>query len=655
MNSTSQIITGLIVGCSSGLSFGEAPGETFTQILTIEAPSAVADTPQVLPVYNGKDWAFTARWDDNNANNLNMQQAMAELGLKGTFYLNASGAKDAGAEFARQLSTKGCSVGGHTHSHYWLPTLNLNRLFFEILLNRIEREVDTDLPVNSFAFPYGRYKSSQNPDAQKFITQAWIRSGYHHCVYRGFVRDNPHMPDHFASTGNQVVPGDRQINEAKFRAAIQKIFDDPEVFQKTDYSISLGVHAWQSEEELERFKELLRDYAGRDDFWYCTQTEFAAYRLQAKQTCVESVEASPGVYSVTRPAASVTGNEIPLTLRISGPAPSRVLLDGRELAIQPIDEQSCLVNLPYPASQALPAKIAQMDLSHPESSKFPGLSFSLSPADDGGWRLVLKNGSSSSLSNVLITLRLPLQYKEGLRKEQLAIIPSGQTSMRVYAPDEMETAVKYSEGLVFAAAEINFMQAGQAGRIYTTYQQERSMEPVLDIRDAAVFTGPLDPDAVDWPQLISFSVPGAELTPLSASPLHQWHTATGEMRTLFARDHIVPFVEDAAWKNRAAPYRKKPALLVATFDLILPNAGVLDIQTEIPLVRVGVDGKDVGVHEIAQSSWSAGTHRVLLVLNTEGKLPFYRALPIPVEITINGSPVIYTLPGSKFNLEQTDG
>ncbi|MGE9296558.1 MAG: hypothetical protein ACQKBV_09755 [Puniceicoccales bacterium] len=36
----------------------------------------------IAPVYNGKSWAFTARWDDNSPNNLNMRDAMAELGLK---------------------------------------------------------------------------------------------------------------------------------------------------------------------------------------------------------------------------------------------------------------------------------------------------------------------------------------------------------------------------------------------------------------------------------------------------------------------------------------------------------------------------------------------------------------------------------------------
>ncbi len=647
-----SILTGLLLG---GLdSSGEVPGSTFTQTLTIERQAHTA-APQILPVYDGKEWAFTARWDDNNQNNLNMQQAMADLGLKGTFYLNTSRSDNDGAEFAQALSEKGCSVGGHTHSHYWLPTLNLNRLFYEILWNRIERETDTDRPVTSFAFPYGRYKSSSDPNAQKFITDAWLRSGYHHCVYSGFVRENPFLDKQLASTGNQVVPGDKVIDEEKFRAAIQKIFDNPKAYQKTDYSISLGVHAWQPEGELERFKELLADYAGRDEFWYCNQTEFAAYRLQAKQTRIEPVDSSPGVYTVTRPAASVAGNESPLTLRIPGEIPSRVLLDGRELEIHPDGEQSCRVNLPYPASQALPAKIDWTDSSRTESEEFPGLRFVLSPAADRGWRLVLENNSASSLSNVRITLRLPLQYRDGMRHEFLAEIPAGQSDVRTLAPGELEETWRHTDGLLFAAAEIDFMQDGRAGRIYATCLEERPVQPVLAVRDAAVFTGPLDPEAVDWPQLIAFSVPGADLVPLSDSPLHQWTAATEEMRMLFARDHFVPFVQEGAWIYESKQFKKKPGFAVAVLDLVFPEAGPLDIQSELPLVRLGLDGNDVPVDAIARTSPPAGRHRVLLVLNTNGKLPFYRALPVPLAMSVNGSPVTYVLPALNVNDEQPDG
>lgn len=89
---------------------------TFTQQLIITSDATRKPVITILPVYDGKTWAFTARWDDNNPNQLNMQKAMASLGLKGTFYLNGSDtSRQLGGAYARQLSTEGCSVGGPHH------------------------------------------------------------------------------------------------------------------------------------------------------------------------------------------------------------------------------------------------------------------------------------------------------------------------------------------------------------------------------------------------------------------------------------------------------------------------------------------------------------------------------------------------------------
>ncbi len=117
---------------------------------------------EIAPVYDNKTWAFTTRWDDNNLNALNMQAAMAEIGLKGSFYLNGS-REDTAAPFAQQLSTKGTSVGGHTTNHLYLTTANANTVFDEILFNRIERESETDTTLNSFAFPFGRFQERSDP------------------------------------------------------------------------------------------------------------------------------------------------------------------------------------------------------------------------------------------------------------------------------------------------------------------------------------------------------------------------------------------------------------------------------------------------------------------------------------------------------------
>jgi len=305
----------ILSGCFL-LSAAEMPVPTFEQTLVIENQPPDG-APQILPVYAGKHWAFSARWDDNSKNSLNMHQAMAGLGLKGSFYLNTANLEEGfNADSFRQLCRNGCSVAGHTSHHYWLSTLNLNALFYEILDNRIELECETDRPVNSFAFPYGEYQSLQRPEVMKWITDAWLRSGYHHCVYSRFVKNNRFMLESYASTVNHVFPGDSKIDEERFRSLMEKTLSNPKRYQSTDYNISLGVHARQSAEELEKFKTLLAEYTGHDDFWYCNQTDFAAYRFQAKQTKIVPMKSLQGTYVVTRPCAGTAGSNIPLTLAI---------------------------------------------------------------------------------------------------------------------------------------------------------------------------------------------------------------------------------------------------------------------------------------------------------------------------------------------------
>lgn len=145
--------------------------------------------------------------------------------------------------------------------------------------------------------------------------------------------------------------------------------DNPVEFQKTDYAISLGVHCWQPPEELEKFKTLLADYAHRDDFWYCNETEFASYRLAATHTTIANEPEKQGVFTLTRPTVDVIGNAVPLTIAITGPKTAAVKLDGKTLDIKPAGKDRWLVNLPYPATQQLPAIIDWVRLD--DAAKVP--------------------------------------------------------------------------------------------------------------------------------------------------------------------------------------------------------------------------------------------------------------------------------------------
>lgn len=610
-----------------------------TQELVIEGEH---DLPQIMPVFGGKQWAFSARWDDNSQNSLKMQSAMAAIGLKGTFYLNASKEEEGvGAAFAQALSRDGCSIGGHTHSHFRLPTLNPNALFREILLNRIEREADTDRPLNSFAFPYGAFQDKLNPEAQRDITEAWLRSGYHHCVYSRFVRENPYLDEQFASAGNQVVPGDQVINDRKAKNRIASILSDPEEYRKVDYCISLGVHARQSAAELYRFQKFFAEYTGRDDFWYCNQTDFAAYRLQSTQAKITPVPGKSGVYMLSRPTVAIAGSDIPLTIRLATEKEPQVLLDEKVLPVQSGGKSIWLINLPYPKDQALPQRIGWADSA---VFKFPGLKFDLSAQESGGWSLQLKNKTMAAVSNIVITIRLPLKYEDGVRRDFISELLPGQRVIRNYSAGALREQDTFSEGPVFAAAEIDFVCGGTSGRIYATFDENKIPGPENCIRDRVAILGPLNPDTFEWSRFQSFSDPDAKLSPLSGKALGQWIFPSDKFRLWFRRNHIVPSAEDPAWKAAAVKFHRRPAVLVAVLDVFLPESGLLQVASGRPVTHIAVDGEDAVLKNGTIPVMSEGTHRIAMAFHSEGTLLFSRPHPFYLELSLLGTTVDYIWP-----------
>lgn len=616
---------------------------TFTQTLTIDSDTG---TPQIdiLPVYECKTWAFTARWDDNNQNHLNMQKAMTDIGLKGTFYLNQSDEKrNAGADFARQLSKDGCSVGGHTTHHHWLTQLNPAAIFREIELNRIEREDDTDKPVNSFAFPYGNFKGWREPDALKYISEAFVRSGYHHNVYQAFVKGNSYLPEGLISTVNEVVPGDREINADRFRSTIKKILDNPEQFQKIDYAISLGVHSWQSAEELVKFRALLKEYAGRDDFWYCNQTEYAAYRLQAKHTLIKSDDAHQGTYTITRPSITVTGNDVPLSLLITGNKPAKVSLDGQALEISAAGEGRWLVNLPYPVFESLPEKIDWLHFKSGEmtltpSEEFPGLAFKWVDYKNTV-SVQIQNTSDQPLTDIRVMYRMPLICLERSGYATRSQLQSGQTQSLDGLSYTMQTDPTYFDGESFFEAQVDFKRDGKPGRVYVTADMPHDAVERATVRDATWVVGPIVPDTLNWEVLVAQSVPGATRVPVNDTPLGVWYTATAKDRQLLSHKRFVQYHYDDQWSRLAKNYSRKPALLAASVDFHLPKDAALNLRADTSITHLAIDGNTVALTDYKTPTLKAGEHRIVFVGDTKSRMEFYKPSPVLLLISADDTPI----------------
>ena len=139
------------------------PARTYTQQLEITfATEAAARKASVAmtPLWDGRAWAISSRWDDNARGHVKTRDVLAKHGHKGTFYLNDPGRNNRGfARTGRKLLAGGNSIGGHSLSHPMLGYLNPNRLFEEVAGVRMRWEAALDTHVMSYAFSFCHFRN----------------------------------------------------------------------------------------------------------------------------------------------------------------------------------------------------------------------------------------------------------------------------------------------------------------------------------------------------------------------------------------------------------------------------------------------------------------------------------------------------------------
>jgi peptidoglycan/xylan/chitin deacetylase (PgdA/CDA1 family) len=462
---TMTILASAMVGTAQDgakLAYGETV--MYRQTLAVEADGPLPE-PSIAPVYDGHRWGLSTRWDDNHPNASNVRRKMLENGIRGSFYLTSRQPEQAEGSLARFLSQEGkCSVGGHSVSHPKLPEVTANKTFFELMDNRIALECLTDQPVNSLAFPYGQYQAKDRPEVLQAVSEAFLRTGYHHCVYSGFVMHNPHLPAGVVTTGLQVVPGDKEIDAGKFWASVEKIRANEANSRKTSDCIFLGVHPWQVGPVLEELGEVMAKMHDLDDFWHCTQTEWAAYAKQRHDTKVTPV--APGTYVLERPAAFDLGNDIGLTLVFASTAVRAATVDGVVCELRQADGKT-YVNVPHAAAFGLPAKIDRTGADG-STAEFPGIKASLTLDPAGKIVYALENGTGEALTSGVLTISLPPACEPGLlRWSQPEIAAGGKWSATATAQTVREGDY-WQEGKPYVAAQFDFILGGERGRLFAT-------------------------------------------------------------------------------------------------------------------------------------------------------------------------------------------
>jgi hypothetical protein len=464
----------------------EAPRlESYAQTLQIRPAAGVALqglSVAVAPLLGDAQWAFTQRWDDNLIDNLRVRDLMNRRRMQGSFYLNASDAwygnesrypfaGDPAKLLAKALLQGGHSIGGHGLTHSYVPAMNRLEMFYETLGVRIDREVNSQSPINSFVFPFTAFRNSLEGDrVHRDIAQVLINGGYIHVANQYF---NKRLKEPTPLLDSWLLPCDGQ----DVNPVIRELLRSPRQ-QQRDPVLCLCMHAWPAQwggPSLPKLDRILRTWPGRKDWWYANGNALSAYRWQVKHGGLRArAEGDALLVELDRFEPWELGDAGALTLKVSGAGPltPTASLDGRELKISAgRSKGSWLVELPHSPGRQAPKAFdwhrnhANRAAGLEERGKgvIEGLQTRLW-REDGFLRLRAVN-RGPDLQDLRVSWRLPLGVAPAPphRRERLKRGESLELDLALALdPDPL-----YHQGQWYAAAQIDYVREGQRQRLYS--------------------------------------------------------------------------------------------------------------------------------------------------------------------------------------------
>jgi len=464
--------------------------QEFTVEFATEADAGKAAV-EIAPLYQGYEWAVGARWDDNRWTDLEMMRVLKNHGYKATWYLNETTmdyfgpdyglmAKDGGAaNIGKRLVQDGFSIGGHTLSHSWLEALNRNRVWWETMGIRVNREAETDRPIISYGTPFGFSRDiTAGRDLFEDLDEMVVRAGYYH----------GDGPDCFIGI-NYLPPDGEEID-----GEAAKYLADPKL-RAGNPSMSLGYHVvYTTPEGWKRFEGQLAKYERRPTWWYCNWNEYAAYRWQALHTQVKTNRLGDGKLGVSlvRPELIELNDAVPLTFIIKG-VPARAVKGirgkGTVGKLAPIGGAYAF-NLGHDSPRALPVKIDQLATGQGVPAKFPFLSASLARKGNE-LDLEIKNSGDEPVRDLRLVYRLPLAWKNGLVKRKPADIPAKAGAKDALALEPGRTEWPYRAGETRYVAQLDFTRGGEPGRLYIVLTEPEAGSDPSYPRGRFLALGPL--------------------------------------------------------------------------------------------------------------------------------------------------------------------
>ena len=398
-----------------------------------------------LPLPEGKEVAFSCRWDDSSLNHQRTLDLMKKHNYQGTFYLTGGGRAEFWKKVFPDLCKDGFTVGNHTLSHKHLPFLTLETIHYEILWWNILLECRADRPITILVMPFGSISTPHFPGISQLIGKSVQRTGI-----IGGADISPQLyaryglPQNEFFTPRLISPGDREPDCKKFDAQITRHLNSSD---KPLY-LTLGVHSWHTDKGLVELGKSLAKYGNNPKWWYCTAPEFSAYRFMALNSRVKSrkVEGKRVRFTVELPDPAFLGSATPLWGECG----------GKTFAI--------------PHTRKLPGKIALADKDG-KNEKFPAIVTTLESTSSGALTLKVKN-TGAPLENVLFSFRLPPAYdfvtKEGAKMGvyQISVDRIGE-SFTCTTPAVLPNGkVPRGAGNEIMAAQMDFNCGKLRGRIW---------------------------------------------------------------------------------------------------------------------------------------------------------------------------------------------
>ena len=422
----------------------------FTQRVEAEFASVELAAKAELTVCEmpaGKKYAFSTRWDDANPRHDRMSATLSAIGVPSTFYVN--GKPD--AAFVAVMSNvlaRGSSIGAHTIHHGYLPRLSSMRVFREMMESRIVLETASQSPVTTFTLPYSSIGTRADPESAHRAGRALANAGF-----LGGAERNTRQ---FATYG---LPAERWVSSDTF--SIDDRNPNEEMFTRqfaaakaridagncpSGPHLTLGVHAWQSDEGMKRLADIVRPVSGREDTWYCNENEYVAHRIQRFAAKIEkkSVKGKRVVWRVARPEPHVLGAAVPLSCAFSV-QPVKLLIDGRDATGKRSPDR---FSLPVPSVHALPVAYRKVE---------GGMIVAGNEV-----RTEFVNETGAVLEDVVLTLRLPPCCEPGSVTRTVGRVKAGGKVAQTWKFSRDDSA-EPNDGEFFCALQTD--AKGAKGRI----------------------------------------------------------------------------------------------------------------------------------------------------------------------------------------------